>query len=303
MRYSRMSAAKEETPKSKGIVFFVVIIAVAAAIYFIGAAKVGNFVSEKIVVPVISWFTGQQPAPSASGSNGLVPENPSVSPSSSSDIGDTVKEDVTLSGQTIYALQAGVFQDAGNAQDLSTSLEEKGGAGYIWNDGEVYRVFLAGYQTQAEADSVKTRLQSDQGMETKVYEIVSEKVTLQIETDAQTLETIKNAVSLADGLPTQLMELSLSLDKGDLELTATKEKVAMLSKEAGELKNKVDETGQNTDNNIIKGLSEFYQLACNSLEKLSAETDAVALSSQIKQAYLSVGVAKQALSNVLEAIE
>lgn len=303
MRYSRMSAAKEETPKSKGIVFFVVIIAVAAAIYFIGAAKVGNFVSEKIVVPVISWFTGQQPEPSASDNNGLVPANPPASSGPSSGTSDTEKEDVTLSGQTIYALQAGVFQDADNAQDLSASLAEKGGAGYIWNDGEVYRVFLAGYQTQAEADSVKTRLQSDQSMETKVYEIVTEKVTLQIETDAQTLETIQNAIAMADGLPTQLMELSLSLDKGDLGLTAAKEKAAALYKEAGELKNKVDETGQNTDNNIIKGLSEFYQSACNSLEKLSAETDTVALSSQIKQAYLSAGVAKQALSNVLGAIE
>ena len=175
MRYSRMQYenTRAQQRSFKGIWLFVVIIAAAVGIYLIGAAKVGDFLSQKIVTPVVSWLTGEKPQQEPSGS-----ANTAVVPSSAA--GETVSKDLKMEGGTIYALQVGLYTEEKNAQDASAQLVSKGGAGYILQTQEGMRVLIAGYATREDAENVQQRLASEQQMETSIYEMGTQELIVSV---------------------------------------------------------------------------------------------------------------------------
>ena len=100
MRYSRAQYENSKTSQQKGsrsFLFFAILAVVIVGVYLIGVAKVGDFLSQKIVTPVVSWLTGEDvKAPSESQNAGVAPV---ISPAAS----NTQKE-MKLPGGTIFAL-------------------------------------------------------------------------------------------------------------------------------------------------------------------------------------------------------
>ena len=82
MRYSRMENSRHKQPGGprKAWFFVAFVLVIGVGVYIIGAAKVGNFISEKIVTPVVAWVTGED-AKDPSAANPSAPVSPSPSPS------------------------------------------------------------------------------------------------------------------------------------------------------------------------------------------------------------------------------
>ena len=288
MRYSRMEG--KQPPKSsggKGIIAIVIVAILAAAVYLIGASKVGEFLSDNVVEPIVGVF--------ADGDNGDADaagdENDEPSQTKNA---NTV--DFTLPEFSIYALQAGVFSDMQNAQKYADELINKGGAGYIVEFADGYRVLISGYLSEDDAKNVKSRLLEEQNMDTSVIEIKGEEIKAEIEADLQTAELISSA-SINEDIQ-RLTEISISRDKAEIteeqaveELTAMKETATAM----------IEKLSDVDDDDLANALKNYYVALEEALERAISDLDEVAFSSGVKYAYLAAAVAREQLSSELAA--
>lgn len=295
MRYSREQYENARMPQqrsSKGIWLFAIIIVAAVGVYLIGAAKVGDFLSQKIVTPVVSWLTGEKPdGPTDSGNPAVLP---SASPSS-----DITSKEMKMSGGTVYALQVGLYAEEENAKQASQQLVSKGGAGYILKTNEGMRVLIAGYATKEDAENVQQRLSKEQQMETSIYEISTQDVTVAVSADADAISKVETAMSNANKYYSDLLGYAISFDKQQMNKEALQQSITGMKNDAATVKTNLQ--GLNaSDNKVIGALIAYYQTVESALAKAQNDMSEAALSSQIKEIYLEIGAAKVELVQNLQ---
>ena len=123
---------------------------------------------------------------------------------------------VTLAGQSWYALQIGVYDDAEIAGREADALRARGAGGYIFRkDG--CRLLAAAYTARADAQAVMSRLKTRHGLDTEVVEIVSPEITLRLSGQKGQLTALTDAFSAMEKLCGHLYQLSLSLDRQETE--------------------------------------------------------------------------------------
>ena len=295
MRYSRSQYENARVPQqrgSKGIWLFVIIIVAAVGVYLIGAAKVGDFLSQKIVTPVVSWLTGEKPqGPTSSGNSAITP---SAAPSDS-----TVSKEMKMPGGSIYALQFGLYAEEENAKEASAQLVGKGGAGYILRTGEGMRVLIAGYATKDDAENVQQRLSKEQQMQTSVYEMTTQELTVNVSADTDTLAKVENALSSVNKYYSDLMGYAISFDKQEISKETLQQNIAGMKSDASSIKGYLQNL-QATDNRVIQSLVAYYQKVETALAKTEGDMSDAALSSQVKEVYLEIGAAKLELVQNLQ---
>ena len=296
MRYSRMQNNKTEhfgkTEGKNGIFFFLAILAIAAAIYFIGAAKVGKFLTDKVFAPVFSLLTGSEEEQQES---------------QTSEIQSTVAQQgesftLTLPETHVYALQAGAYADENNATEYAQTLKNKGGAGYIQFDGEIYRVFIAAYSSQENAENVIQRLESEQNMQTKLYEIICAGKTISVTADAQTKEELEAATNEAPNYVAQLIDLALEYDKGNIDVSSAIEKLNEMGMKAKEQQKKIASLQQvGITGNYITALQVYYEEIIQILGEVNETYSQTEMSAFIKYAYMTAAFAQNELAGKADA--
>lgn len=137
--------------------------------------------------------------------------------------------EMALSAHTLYALQLGAFTQESAARQLAQEFSLRGAAGYVYFDGEAYRVLAAGYATRAEGQAVQTRLNA-QHIATYIHPVVQEAVTLRAGGTAAQVNALADALSYLDGLAAKLAALSDALDSR--EMAAEEAQAALLSEGA-----------------------------------------------------------------------
>jgi len=282
MRNSRIQDIKPEKKASKGIFFFLSVFAIAAIVYFVGAAKVGNFISEKFFTPVISWITGKEAE---------------ASPSSDVTVSDTNTEtkEIEITGSTIYALQVGAYSQKENAEAAALSLQQKGGAGFLYEDSDVARVFIAAYMTKNEAENVQARLLSEQTMETKIYNIETNTTKFSITANTAILNKVQTAAEHINTYQETLISLALDFDKGNVNIATAAADASELRAEVEEIRGNVDALLVVSSNDTIKAISTYYEAVDQALSKLTEDLNTIEMSAYIKECYMAVCFAKKAL--------
>jgi hypothetical protein len=295
MRYSRAQYENSKTSQQKGsrsFLFFAILAAVIVGVYLIGVAKVGDFLSQKIVTPVVSWLTGEDvKAPSESKNAGAAPV---ISPAASN-----AEKEMKLPGGTIFALQVGLYAEENNAKDASAQLVSKGGAGYILQTAEGKRVLIAGYATREDAENVQQRLLKEQQMQTSVFEMSTQEMTVTVSSDADSLAKIETALSSANKYYDDLMGYAISFDKQELDKAALQQNIAGMKSDAAGIKANLQKL-EAGDNKVIGALIAYYEKVETALAKAEADLSDAALSSQVKEVYLEIGAAKMELVGNLQ---
>ena len=295
MRYSR---AQYENPKtsqqkgSRGFLLFAILAVVIVGVYLIGVAKVGDFLSQKIVTPVVSWLTGgEAKSPGESQNAGVAPV---ISPSASN-----LEKEMKLPGGTIFALQVGLYTEENNAKDASAQLVSKGGAGYILQTSEGKRVLIAGYATREDAENVQQRLLKEQQMQTSIFEMSTQEMTVTVSLDADSLAKIEAALSSANKYYDDLMGYAISFDKQELDKAALQQNISGMKSDAASIKTNLQKL-EAGDNKVIGALITYYEKVETALAKAEADLSDAALSSQVKEVYLEIGAAKMELVENLQ---
>lgn len=163
--------------KDSSASFFVAVAALLALAYLGAATKAGTFLAEKVVRPVFEQL-------------GVFSKDENPVDMSSTPTGAM---NYTIPSTEFYFLQAGVYASRENAKSEAKSIQAQGGAGYIYQDEEDFRVILSAYTLQEDAETVKQRLSDT--MELKVFPIRIEEVTVQSSSQEQN-QAIEQGVEL-----------------------------------------------------------------------------------------------------------
>lgn len=234
MRYSRMTTPPPRRKRKYANVILVIII-LGIAVYLISAGAAGKWLAENIIDPVFNngstnagtptgTISGASPAPSVSGN--VI--SPVTLPAAT---GTRAQQNVTAAELSLFTLQTGAFSDESNAKTAASDIIARGGAGYIAYDGDLYRVLLAGYLSQTDADDVKTRLEGE-GIAAKVYNIKSGALSFSIEAEQSQIDAIKACFDVVPQAAQTLQQIVFNSDKGqnvDADITALQQNVNAVS--------------------------------------------------------------------------
>ena len=137
----------------------------------------------------------------------------SLSPDKTAQKQDTTRKsrELSLSGHTLYALQLGAFTQESAARQMAQQYSARGAAGYVYRDGDTYRVLAAAYATRAEAQAVQTRL-NGQNISTYIHPCVREALTMRAGGTGSQIDALEETLSYLDGLESKLYTLSTGLD-------------------------------------------------------------------------------------------
>ena len=135
-------------------------------------------------------------------------------------------QELTLSAHALYALQLGAFTQESAARQLAQEFMLRGAAGYVYRDGDTYRVLAAAYPTRAEAQTVQTRL-SGQNISTYIHPCMQEALTLRAGGTGGQVEALGETLGYLDGLAGKLYTVSSGLDAQSV--TAEDARAALLS--------------------------------------------------------------------------
>lgn len=294
MRQSRSPYAKESyNKKSNTPKIFAVIVVLGVLVYILSSGTVGKFISDQIITPVANFFTGEQ----ANQSEQPVSPSPSPSTTESPKEGQAASQNVVsktleIPANAYFALQMGIFNDEQNAWDAAEQLRQQGGAGYILQDGEQFRVLMSAYHTQDEARTVKDRLQGE-GIETSIYEFSSEATSFNVKGEETYVVIIEEVFGFLPTFIEEVYDLSIELDQGQLELEGATTKLNALITTFDEKNKQLSNIASSSDNEIVKSLSGAINDIKQLLDTAAKAATVEEMSTQLK--YIQINLIDQYL--------
>ncbi len=193
---------------------------------------------------------------------------------------------VTLVASPFYLLQMGAYSTEEAALERSLTLLGIGGAGYIFTDGDLYRVFAAGYLDETALQSVESQVRAD-GFECSAYatEQLTAKITLTGDNDA--LAVGETALTCLNETPKALCEYALQFDKEGKAPADCVAPITELLKNA----NASYAALQQANGDSLKPIADTLQKYCAALSTFLEEHDTIdqgTCAAQIKYLQLEV---------------
>ncbi len=120
--------------------------------------------------------------------------------------------EVTLAEEIWYAIQTGVFSTEEAARQKADAYASRGAPGTVVQEGEKWRVFIACYDSEADASAVRNRLESNQKVDTYLYAWSCPEVRLRLTGKAGQLDTVEAGITLLVSAASALRDAAIELD-------------------------------------------------------------------------------------------
>lgn len=192
---------------------------------------------------------------------------------------------LTLSGQTWYTLQLGVFEQQGAAQELAESYRGRGAGGYVAGNAP-YRVLAAAYESRADAQAVQNQLRTLHGVEAYVAEIARNEITLRVTGQKAQLTALEDAYDTLDQAARQLASLSQGLDNRELEADAVREAVRSQRTTVSALAQRLRLLFGEAPHAAVSGLMNLLSELSSALETAAGASGETRLGAQVKYCQL-----------------
>jgi hypothetical protein len=294
------------------------LLAVAAILYFVTASVAGNWLSENIVTPVLEAFSPEsaqiapppEPAapPNTSESqdlSGLIGAANADVPATVPDYSETLEPtpvpisegmEFRLESAEFFAVQMGAFKSQTNADTEADTVRTRGGAGYVFFDGELYRVLASAYATEAEAKTVSDQLKTD-GIESGIFPLKANEVELRVTAGANVVAAMTGAFDALEKAREEMTSVSIAYDTNEQSESQANESIGAIqdyiSSALEELKSETI-----SDNDIIMKLEACMEKILSGLEPLTADVNgALDFSSRMK--YTQIGI----ISDTIEFVK
>lgn len=295
MRNSRLGTPE---PAGKPNKFLIIIAAAAAIVYFAGSAAARSFISEKIIEPVIDFFSKEEAKESFE-----IPMQPQI-PSRIAEYPEGDAEEVFAKrGKTvlipegeIYLLLCGSYSEKSFAENAAVTAKRKGGAGYIYENKDEFAVVLAAYKNEADAKNVMEKLPD---MELEILPLVSKSLSFEISAEEDIAGELSNISNRLSALPESFYDIAILLDSGKKDMGETISELEEIKKELYSYKLKLDILSAANDNRVVSSLKSCLDAVYGEVKRLLESEDKLALSSRLKYAYVFSFEKKKA---ALEAI-
>ena len=251
-------------------------------------AYLGNVIANKIIVPMAGYA---QPAPADSAA-------PLASQTAAASAAPTVQVALQTQGLTVYALQCGVYEQSDNAATQALALSQRGGAGYVLRQDKQFRVLLAGYPQQADAEQVIEQLKAE-GVEAELYTITIDPMRVKITAREDYAKQLETLFETYESLLTRLGALSVSVesqvDQGAGELARIRAELTGLTTSLAPI---CEASGNNALLNRLQGLLQSVGAQLDALKTGNGQTNGqtgIAFFVGIKYTYLDAVIGYQEL--------
>jgi hypothetical protein len=285
MRYGR--SLPQQPPKKRGFSSLIIVaVLIGITAYFVGAGAAGGWLAENVINPVFN-----------SGVGNAATTSPSLSPnvSASATLGASTlptassthsEEQITAQSVTLYTLQVGAFSDESNAKQAAQEVINRGGAGFVAFDGSLYRVLVAGYTSENDAQTVKTDLDK-QSISTTIYKLESGALKFEIGAEQQQIDVIKACFNVVPSTVSELQQIVFSADKGE----NVDDRIAALKSKADEVTTNLKAV-VSADSTPMSSLVKYMDSFCEKLGSIhkTADVSGVAFSSELKYNLINVVV-------------
>lgn len=283
-----------------------VVLAIGACVYVALATAVGNFVAEKIVAPVFRQLSGKtavqsspspteeavetvqpqaEPAEEASETLALVPQGTLSAAEPAEGGGAQQQTELRVEGQTYYALQLGVFSEKANAETLSRQMQARAAGGYIYEDGERFRVFAAVYDSREAARTVKKQLMEQNGIDSSLYELSAAPAALRITAPEAQSSAVQEGFSQMESVCSELLSLCEAFDRKEVTAAQAKEQLRSLAEACRRPAEALSSVRQGIAAGLCAELTEKAQRITDCAQSDAA--DSAAFSAALK--YLHIG--------------
>lgn len=128
----------------------------------------------------------------------------------------TQTREVTLPAETWYAIQTGVFSTQEAAIQKADAYTQRGAPGTVVRQGEKWRVFIACYGTEGEASAVRTRLETNQKVDTYLYTWACPELCMRLSGMTGQLDAAEAGFTLLTSTATALRDTAMELDAAQL---------------------------------------------------------------------------------------
>ena len=124
--------------------------------------------------------------------------------------------EVTLSAETWYAIQTGVFSTQEAAVQKADAYTDRGAPGTVVQEGEKWRVFVACYGSEADAAAVRARLEERQQVDTYLYTWECPELRLRLMGMAGQLDVVEAGFTLLMSTAAALRDTAMEVDAAQL---------------------------------------------------------------------------------------
>lgn len=173
------------------------------------------------------WFTnGIIPWPNGMGKPSASSPVMSPQPQDASAFADLVTGEIALEPMSCYCVQIAYFRDRENAEEMASARETDGAGGYIWQDGDRYRV-LDTASLSRDAAQMRASVLRDAGIAEPCLtrqSIPGSRLT--VTAGADTLGILRDAVMGISDTAQAWMEWVEAYDAGEKDAAALAEEIA-----------------------------------------------------------------------------
>jgi len=281
----RKSRQYEEVKKSSTSPGILLVVLVGIAVYFFIAGSMGKWVGENVISPVFSFFE-------ESDFESIPKPESEVTPATTNETQQTSDtEAITKSIKTphvgIFALQTGAFSNIENAKSAAQTLKAKGGAGYVIKDEDLSRVLISCYLSNDEAVNVMARLDTEQNILVRQFEIKIEPVNIEIKADEKTIASVEAGFNFIPTIFEKMQDISYAYDGGELETSESIFNDLMITLKS--VTDTLESETNGTNNQVVLDEINLLKNYHKSISEINLKSDdRVVISSQIKYTGLDI---------------
>ncbi|MCI6028839.1 MAG: SPOR domain-containing protein [Clostridiales bacterium] len=266
-RASRRRRKTDGAPSGGGAVIAIII--VIAMVYFVATSNVGTWIAQNVFAPLFGDGSGD--VINKRGDNDAEADATN-SPGDVSAVGHATTREVSVPALECYMIQFGVFKSRDNAAAQAEKITSQGAAGYIYEDGERFRVLASGYGSESGAKSVKERLVS-QGYECTVFKLEVQGVSFRVTADETLIDDVEGVFDTINAVKNSLEEDVVKFDTDRPALEKQRESIKNMMDDIFGAAAKLKDRGG--DNEVIAAMvdccGKFYE-SLNELFMLNTES-------------------------------
>lgn len=190
--------------------------------------------------------------------------------------------EVTLPEETWYAIQTGVFSTEEAARQKAEAYTGRGAPGTVILDGAKWRVFIVCYDSESDAASVKSRLETNQHVETYLYAWKMPEVQLRLTGKRGQLDAVEAGFTLLTSAATTLRDAAVDLDAAQLTNTEACDIVVAMGDAIALWENTVRDRFGRKPPSLVKDMQSIADGWDARQQSILAADDATALSAALK---------------------
>lgn len=178
---------------------------------------------------------------------------------------ERVTQEIALDGLTAQFAALGRWESAAEARIAAAPLAQRGAAGYVLEEDRAFRLLIACYESESDAQRVASQLGQQESMEATVVSRTAAGVSLRVTAPAGDAQRIENADRT---LRTQLRlagSTALQIDRGEISVISARTLAAVARSEALEAKKALSQIAGARENPICAELMDQLQSLADDL--------------------------------------